>query len=315
MATLPKPSVTYAVGGTAANVGFTPGPPVASLTPLVQFDVGVCPGTVLGATANVFRTTVKATGAESYVVQVSGLQQKSTYTVGVRSQAAGGTNSSAWAMQTFTTSPQYDPLPYVNPLSQVSGLVCERVDQGVDFAGTGGPILALGNGVMIETNGSGWPGGPYMAYRLTDGPAAGLVIYMAEDLTLFNGASLSEGAQAASVTAKLHAGTFSFQPHTAIPGTTLVPGSVVKTGQQIATVYNGPDGIEMGWGRSTDGLVPESQQPECGSISGANLPAGGGGTLIGRNFDELLRRLGVPQANNLNATPGGILPSGWPQWF
>ena len=42
------------------------------------------------------------------------------------------------------------PSPYVNPLRAVTGLVQERVDQGVDYdANAGSPIYALGDGVVV----------------------------------------------------------------------------------------------------------------------------------------------------------------------
>ena len=73
---------------------------------------------------------------------------------------------------------------YLNPLRNVSGLVPERIDQGVDFSGSG-PVYALGNAVVLAANGAdgGWPGGGWITYQLTDGPDAGLVVYLAEDVT------------------------------------------------------------------------------------------------------------------------------------
>lgn len=69
----------------------------------------------------------------------------------------------------------------MNPFRGIQGLTAERVDQGVDFAGAG-PIYALGNGVVLNTVSGGWPGGAYISYRLTDGPAVGLVVYSAENI-------------------------------------------------------------------------------------------------------------------------------------
>jgi hypothetical protein len=160
---------------------------------------------------------------------------------------------------------------YVNPLSKVANLVAERVDQGVDFSGNG-PILAIGNAKILETGGSGWPGGPYMAYQLLDGPDAGRTVYVAENI----------------------------RP-------TVQVGQTVKAGQEIATMFQGGTGIEMGWA-DTGGGSPLSQTAAAGSITGANLPPGG--TQVGRSFESLLNSLGVPKANNLGAAPGGKLPSG-----
>ena len=73
------------------------------------------------------------------------------------------------------------PGSYANPLRSVNGLNPERIDQGVDYSGFG-PIYAIGDGVVLSTANSGWPGGTFIAYRLTDGPANGLVVYAAEDI-------------------------------------------------------------------------------------------------------------------------------------
>jgi hypothetical protein len=70
---------------------------------------------------------------------------------------------------------------YANPLRAVSGLTAERVDEGVDYGGSG-PIYALGDGVVTSTTGS-WPDGTFISYRLTSGPAAGKTVYVAENVT------------------------------------------------------------------------------------------------------------------------------------
>jgi len=164
---------------------------------------------------------------------------------------------------------------YVNPLSKASISGYTRIDQGVDFTGSG-PVLAIGDARIVETNGSGWPGGPYMSYQLLNGPAAGKYVYLAENIN-----------------------------------PTVSPGQTVKAGQQIATMFNGGTGIETGWA-APGGGSPESQSSSAGSISGANLPPGG--TMIGRNFEDLLRSLGVGPANNVGQQPGGVMPPGYPQW-
>ena len=126
-------------------------------------------------------------------------------------------------------------MSYVNPVKGIKGLIAERVDQGVDFSGSG-PILAIGKAKILETNGSGWPGGPYMAYQLLDGPDAGRTVYVAEHI----------------------------QP-------TVRKGQTVNAGQPIAQMTGG---IEMGWADQS-GRIPLSQTPQAGGITGANLPPGG----------------------------------------
>lgn len=163
---------------------------------------------------------------------------------------------------------------YVNPLSQVANLVPERIDQGADFGGSG-PVLAIGNAVITETNGGGWPGGPFMSYRLTSGPFAGRYVYVAENVT-----------------------------------PTVSVGQTVQAGQQIAVMFDGGSGIETGWAAS-GGFQPLSQTAAAGSISGANLPPGG--TAVAKDFDTFLHSLGVPLAPNYDAPTGGSLPAGWQQ--
>jgi hypothetical protein len=162
---------------------------------------------------------------------------------------------------------------YDNPLRAVSGLIPERIDQGVDFGGSG-PIYALGDAVITNASGDnyGWPDGGWITYRLTDGPGAGLTVFVAEDV----------------------------RPTVAV-------GQKVTSSTVIADMFDGGAGIETGWAMAS-GLTAESQLPEAGSISGAGpFP-----TEVGLNFEELLQALGVPAANNRYDTPYGILPASYP---
>ena len=162
---------------------------------------------------------------------------------------------------------------YRNPLRGVSGLVPERIDDGVDFAGTG-PVYALGDAVVTSATGTnfGWPGGGWITYRLTGGPGAGLVVYVAEDIT---------------------------------PAVTV--GQRVSPSTVIGTMFDGGDGIETGWAQPT-GLSAESELPQAGSIGGLGpFP-----TRVGVDFDELLQSLGVPAAPNRTQPAFGLLPAGYP---
>jgi hypothetical protein len=163
--------------------------------------------------------------------------------------------------------------PYRNPLRAVTGMIPERVDMGVDFAGSG-PVYPLGDAVITGATGSspGWPGGGWITYRLTDGPDAGLTVYVAEDV----------------------------QP-------TVTTGAVVTPSTVIATMYDGGTGIETGWAQP-GGASAESQLPEAGGISGDGpFP-----TMIGLSFEDLLRSVGVPAAPNAVGPGYGTLPSGYP---
>ena len=162
---------------------------------------------------------------------------------------------------------------YQNPLRAVSDLVLERVDQGVDFGGAG-PVYALGDGVITNATGdsTGWPGGGWITYKLTDGPDAGLVVYVAEDV----------------------------KP-------TVEVGQKVTSSTVIANMFNGGDGIETGWATS-DSSTAESQTEAAGGIDGGGpFP-----TMVGLSFDAVLESVGVPAAPNANEAGSGLLPAGYP---
>ncbi len=126
---------------------------------------------------------------------------------------------------------------YANPLRSISGLAVDRIDQGVDYGGYG-PIYAVGDGVVLSTYNGGWPGGTFICYRLTDGPAAGLVVYAAEDIN-----------------------------------PTVQVGQTVNANTVIGNVYEGPDGIETGWASpAADGLTMAAAN---GQYYGSNTTAFG----------------------------------------
>lgn len=163
---------------------------------------------------------------------------------------------------------------YLNPLRAITGLMAERIDMGADFGGSG-PVYALGKAVITNATATspGWPGGGWITYQLTDGPAKGLVVYLAEDVT---------------------------------PAVQV--GQHVTSSTVIAKMYNGGAGIETGWA-TPDSSTAESQLPEAGGISGQGpFP-----TAVGISFEDLLVTLGVPRSPfNGSATPFGVLPSNYP---
>jgi hypothetical protein len=162
---------------------------------------------------------------------------------------------------------------YGNPLRGVSGLIAERVDMGADFGGTG-PVYAIGDAVITNAtaNSAGWPGGGWITYRLTDGPAAGLMVYLAEDVT-----------------------------------PTVQVGQHVSSSTVIANMFAGGDGIETGWAMP-DGASSESELAVAGGISGGGpFP-----TIVGLNFEGLLESLGVPAGNNAGQSGFGTLPANYP---
>ncbi len=135
-----------------------------------------------------------------------------TPAVGTSSDAPSFADALASAQSTSPTGP-VAVSGYVNPLANAS-VRPERIDQGVDYAGSG-TLGAIGPGVVtsvVET-GSGWEGGGYVEYRLTAGPYAGRYVYCAEGVT-----------------------------PTVSVGQTLAPG------QPVATIIPGaPHGIEIGF--------------------------------------------------------------------
>jgi len=142
-----------------------------------------------------------------------------------------------------TAAPSPTPVPpsssngYANPLRGVVALSAERIDQGVDYSGFG-PIYAIGNGVVLSTVGNGWPGGTFIAYRLTDGPASGLVVYAAEDI----------------------------EPSVQV-------GASVTAGTVLGQMYPGPDGIETGWADGS--ALPNTMARTYGQFDGSNSSAFG----------------------------------------
>ena len=162
---------------------------------------------------------------------------------------------------------------YLNPLRGIPNLVLERIDQGVDFAGSG-PVYALGDAVITNatSDSGGWPGGGWITYQLSDGPDAGLIVYVAEDIT----------------------------PSVQI-------GEHVTSSTVVGNMFDGSDGIETGWAQPT-GVTAESQAAAAGGI-GAFGPFP---TKIGYNFDELLQSVGVPPAPNAGDPASGLLPPNYP---
>ncbi|HTZ09684.1 MAG TPA: hypothetical protein VMB72_11455 [Acidimicrobiales bacterium] len=154
-------------------------------------------------------------------------------------EAAAAASQSGQSVQPTSVAITVNPSPgsYADPLRSIDALTPERVDQGVDYSGFG-TIYAVGDGVIQSTGNSGWPGGTFICYRLSDGPAGGLAVYAAEDIY-----------------------------------PTVKVGQSVTAGTAIGTMYEGPDGIETGWADpSCDGV---SMANDAHQFSGANSTAFG----------------------------------------
>jgi hypothetical protein len=107
---------------------------------------------------------------------------------------------------------------YVNPLARAR-VTPERIDQGVDYAGSG-TLAAIGNARVshVATSDTGWPGA-FIEYELLDGPDSGCYVYYAEGVV-------------------------------PLPG--LRVGATVPAGEPIAAIIpHYSTGIELGWGAGT----------------------------------------------------------------
>jgi hypothetical protein len=128
---------------------------------------------------------------------------------------------------------------YCDPFRDITKLRAERIDQGVDYGGAG-PIYALGPGTIDlyrNRDDSGWPGGTFMSYKITAGPASGKTIYLAENIDL---------------------------------NTALKTGSYVWNGAVLGTLVNASPDSEIGWGLPGAGYTAEHS---C-YVEGCSTPLG-----------------------------------------
>jgi hypothetical protein len=147
------------------------------------------------------------------------------------------------------------PAHYVNPLANAK-VTPERIDQGVDYAGSG-TLGALGSARVthVELSGTGWPGA-FIAYRLLAGADAGCYVFYAEGVRPVRG---------------LHA------------------GQIVAAGQPIATIIPGySTGIELGWGAG------DGTRTYAAATTGwtSRDDAGNRATRAGKSFSALIAALG-----------------------
>ncbi len=163
-------------------------------------------------------------------------QRAAEQAMAAQQAVAAATQAANLPPPAFSTPPP-SPGSYVNPLRAISALSPERIDQGVDYSGYG-PIYAIGDGVVLNTTNAGWPGGTFITYRLTNGPASGLVVYAAEDI----------------------------YPSVAV-GQSVTPSTV------LGTMYEGPDGIETGWADSSG--QGYTMAHDYGQFNGSNSTAFG----------------------------------------
>jgi hypothetical protein len=146
---------------------------------------------------------------------------------------------------------------YVNPLAGAH-VRPERIDQGVDYAGSG-TLTAIGAATVtyVATSDTGWPGS-FIEYRLLDGPDAGCYVYYAE------------GAN---------------------PVAGLRVGQTLASGQAVATIISGwATGIELGWGAGTGTVTYAAKAHQWNATSDENSAA----SPAGRSFSALIASLDGP---------------------
>jgi hypothetical protein len=149
------------------------------------------------------------------------------------------------------------PSDYVNPLARAR-VKPERIDQGVDYAGSG-TLAAIGAArvTYVATTGSGWPGS-FIEYRLLNGMYAGCYVYYAEGLN---------------------------------PAAGLRVGQTVAPGQPIASIISGwATGIELGWGAGISTATYAAKAHQWNATSDANSKA----SAAGKSFSALIASLGGP---------------------
>ncbi len=146
---------------------------------------------------------------------------------------------------------------YVNPLAGAH-VKPERIDQGVDYAGSGN-LEAIGAATVtrVTTIGTGWPGS-FIEYRLLDGSDAGCYVYYAEGVN---------------------------------PAADLHVGQPVAAGQRIATIIPGwSTGIELGWGAGTSTTTYAAKQHQWSADHDLDSIA----SAAGKSFSALIASLGGP---------------------
>jgi lysophospholipase L1-like esterase len=165
---------------------------------------------------------------------------------------------------------------YKSPFCGVNNLAPSRIDQGVDYTGSG-KICPIGNGKILDLKNDGWPPHPgaFIVYQLSDGPAKGKYVYFAENC---------------------------FPIHVHI-------GQKVNTGTTLCDMIDASPHIEIGWADGNALGQALAADVWSGHDSSAYY------TAYGENFSQLLQKLGVAAGTiQPGAQKLGKLPDGWPEW-
>jgi hypothetical protein len=146
---------------------------------------------------------------------------------------------------------------YVNPLRSAV-VKPERIDQGVDYAGSG-TLITVGTGrvTYVATSDTGWPGA-FIEYQLLDGADAGCFVFYAEGV---------------------------------VPSDGLYVGETLSAGRPVATIIpNYPTGIEIGWGGGTGTKAYANVAGQWTAADDQDNVA----SAAGRSFSALIAALGGP---------------------
>jgi hypothetical protein len=130
----------------------------------------------------------------------------------------------------------------------------KRIDQGVDYSGSG-PLLALGSGTIRLTSEGGWPGGAFIVLHLDVGQLAGQTVYYAENIT----------------------------PVVRV-------GQHVNVGDVVGILHDAYPNLEIGWGGggAAGGTLGDTlARANGGDVDGIS-------SAVGVNFNRLLTSLGAP---------------------
>ena len=222
---------------------------IAAVTFAVAFQVSILSSADAGGGAHpsVIAAGVSAPEHPAY----AGLEPAALLSRWLRSSAVG-------EGPTHGCRPTSGVSDYVNPLAHAR-VTPERIDQGVDYAGSG-ELTAIGPATIthVATGGTGWPGA-FIEYRLLDGPDAGCYVYYAEGVA---------------------------------PAAALRVGERVTAGQGVATIIpSWATGIEIGWGagNNTSTYAERTHQWSAASDQG-DVPS-----AAGKTFSALIASLGGPR--------------------
>jgi hypothetical protein len=173
---------------------------------------------------------------------------------------------------------------YVSPFLSAA---TRRIDQGVDFTGTG-PIAAVGDAEILKTGAPGWPEGGGVLYKLLSGVRAGQVIFVYEgvEATVHAGQHVSAGDQI---------GVF-------------VPGGSIEMG------FADEAGVPISHGEYVEGKETQGGKEMAAfldSIGGASGLTPSLGELSPEKWDRLTRRLNEIDNPHVSANPSPYsLPDG-----